>query len=36
MAINIVTDADREKLRHIEQIHDTQIQEMPINIADLM
>jgi superfamily II DNA/RNA helicase len=36
MAINVVTDAEREKLRHMEQIYNTQIQEMPVNIADLM
>jgi ATP-dependent RNA helicase len=36
MAINFVTDADREKLRRIEQFYNTQIEEMPMNIGDLM
>jgi superfamily II DNA/RNA helicase len=36
MAINFVTDADQEKLRHIEQFYNTKIEEMPMNIADLM
>jgi translation initiation factor 4A len=36
VAINFVTDDDRRTLRDIEQFYNTQIQEMPMNIADLI
>jgi translation initiation factor 4A len=36
VAINFVTDDDRRTLRDIEQFYNTQIQEMPMNVADLI
>jgi translation initiation factor 4A len=36
VAINFVTDDDRRTLRDIEQYYNTQIQEMPMNVADLI
>ena len=36
VAINFVTDEDRRTLRDIEQFYNTQIQEMPMNVADLI
>jgi translation initiation factor 4A len=36
LAINFVTDDDRRTLRDIEQYYNTQIQEMPMNVADLI
>ncbi|CAF1032889.1 unnamed protein product [Adineta ricciae] len=36
VAINFVTDDDRRNLRDIEQFYNTQIQEMPMNVADLI
>ena len=35
-AINFVTDEDQSVLRDIEQFYNTQIKEMPVNIADLL
>ncbi|CAF4150271.1 unnamed protein product, partial [Adineta steineri] len=35
-AINFVTNEDRGILRDLEQFYNTQIQEMPMNIADLI
>lgn len=36
VAINFVTDEDKRTLRDIEQFYNTQIQEMPMNVADLI
>jgi translation initiation factor 4A len=36
VAINFVTDEDRRTLRDIEQFYNTQVQEMPMNVADLI
>ncbi|CAF2319839.1 unnamed protein product [Rotaria sp. Silwood2] len=36
VAINFATDDDRRTLRDIEQFYNTQIQEMPMNVADLI
>ena len=36
VAINFVTDDDRRTLRDIEQFYNTQVQEMPMNVADLI
>ncbi|CAF4111048.1 unnamed protein product, partial [Adineta steineri] len=36
IAINFVTNEDRGILRDLEQFYNTQIQEMPMNIADLI
>ena len=36
VAINFVIDDDRRTLRDIEQFYNTQIQEMPMNVADLI
>jgi len=36
VAINFVTDDDKRTLRDIEQFYNTQIQEMPMNVADLI
>jgi translation initiation factor 4A len=36
VAINFVTDADRRTLKDIEQFYNTQIDEMPMNVADLI
>ncbi|CAF0823076.1 unnamed protein product [Didymodactylos carnosus] len=36
VAINFVTDEDRRTLRDIEQFYNTQVEEMPMNVADLI
>jgi translation initiation factor 4A len=36
IAINFVTNQDRATLRDIEQFYNTQIREMPMNIANLL
>lgn len=36
VAINFVTDDDVPTLRDIEQFYSTQIDEMPMNVADLI
>ncbi|GIY96000.1 eukaryotic initiation factor 4A-II [Caerostris extrusa] len=36
VAINFVTDDDKRVLRDIEQFYNTQIEEMPMNVADLI
>jgi translation initiation factor 4A len=36
VAINFVTTEDQRMLREIEQFYNTQIEEMPLNIADLL
>jgi translation initiation factor 4A len=36
VALNFVTNDDRQTLRDIEQFYNTQIQEMPMDIADLI
>ncbi|KAG0335566.1 translation initiation factor eIF4A, partial [Podila horticola] len=36
VAINFVTKEDQRVLRDIEQFYCTQIQEMPMNIAELL
>ncbi|GIX75655.1 eukaryotic initiation factor 4A-II [Caerostris darwini] len=36
VAINFITEDDRRSLRDIEQFYNTQIEEMPLNVADLI
>uniref|UniRef100_A0A4D5R9N0 Eukaryotic initiation factor 4A n=1 Tax=Scolopendra viridis TaxID=118503 RepID=A0A4D5R9N0_SCOVI len=36
VAINFVTDEDKRTLKDIEQFYNTQIEEMPMNVADLI
>ena len=36
VAINFVTQEDVRTLRDIEQFYNTQIEEMPMNVADLI
>jgi ATP-dependent RNA helicase len=36
VAINLVTDEDIGLLREIEQYYGTQVDEMPVNVADLL
>jgi superfamily II DNA/RNA helicase len=36
VAINFVTNEDSRVLRDIEQFYNTQIDEMPMNVADLI
>ena len=36
VAINFVTEEDRRNLKDIEQFYNTQIDEMPMNVADLI
>ena len=36
VAINFVTEDDRRSLKDIEQFYNTQIDEMPMNVADLI
>ena len=36
IAINFITEQDRGTLRAIEQFYNTEIQEMPMNVADLI
>jgi translation initiation factor 4A len=36
MTINFVTGDDRKQMRQIEQMYNTQVQELPMNIADLI
>lgn len=36
VAINFVTESDQRQLKDIEQFYTTQIEEMPMNIADLL
>ena len=36
MAINFLTASDVRSLRDIEQFYNTQIEEMPMNVADLL
>jgi len=36
VAINFVTEDDRRNLKDIEQFYNTQIEEMPMNVADLI
>jgi len=36
VAINFITDRDEEKLRELEKMYDTKINEMPKTIADLL
>jgi len=36
VAINFVTDEDEEKLREIEQFYNTQIDELPMEVGDIM
>lgn len=35
-AINFVTQEDKRALHDIEQFYNTQIEEMPMNVADLI
>lgn len=35
-AINFVTSEDKRALHDIEQFYNTQIEEMPMNVADLI
>jgi superfamily II DNA/RNA helicase len=36
VAISFITNDERQTLRHIEQYYNTQIEELPTNIADLI
>lgn len=36
VAINFITEADARYLKDIEEFYNTQIQEMPMNVADLI
>ena len=36
VAINFVTEEDKRNLQDIEQFYNTQIDEMPMNVADLI
>ncbi len=36
VAINFITNDERQTLHHIEQDYNTQIEELPMNIADLI
>ncbi len=36
VAINLITNDERQTLHHIEQYYNTQIEELPMNIADLI
>ncbi|XP_054724840.1 eukaryotic initiation factor 4A-I-like [Uloborus diversus] len=36
VAINFITEEDKRSLRDIEQFYNTQIEEMPLNVADLI
>jgi translation initiation factor 4A len=36
VAVTFVNTADMDRLRHIEQMYHTQIEEMPMNVADLV
>ncbi len=36
VAINFITNDERQTLHHIEQYYNTQIEELPMNIADLI
>lgn len=36
MAINFVTSEDRRALKDIETFYNTQVEEMPMNVADLI
>jgi len=36
VAINFVTDEDEEKLREIEQFYNTQVDELPMEVSDIM
>ncbi len=36
VAINFVTDDDKRNLQDIEKFYNTQIDEMPMNVADLI
>ena len=36
VAINFITREDERMLKDIEQFYDTQIEEMPMNVADLI
>lgn len=36
VAINFITEDDKRSLRDIEQFYNTQIEEMPLNVADLI
>jgi len=36
VAINFVTDEDEEKLREIEQFYNTQVDELPMEVGDIM
>ena len=36
VAINFVTEDDKRTMRDIEQFYNTQIEEMPMNVADLI
>ena len=36
VAINFVTEEDKRTLKDIEQFYNTQIAEMPMNVADLI
>lgn len=36
VAINFITREDERTLRDIEQFYNTQIEEMPMNVADLI
>lgn len=36
VAINFITDEDVRSLRDIETFYNTQIEEMPMNVADLI
>jgi len=36
VAINFVTDEDEEKLREIEQFYNTQVDELPMDVGDIM
>jgi superfamily II DNA/RNA helicase len=36
VAINFITNDEQQALQHIEQYYNTQIEELPMNIADLI
>jgi translation initiation factor 4A len=36
VAINLITNDERQTLNHIEKYYNTQIEELPVNIADLI
>ena len=36
VAINFITESDKRQLKDIETFYQTEIEEMPMNIADLL